>query len=490
MKNLTNLYLTLAVCLLISACSGGNGSNPSTNTATNDASDNLGPIVSVGFPGANSLLIGDSTTVSGTAIDPEGMGIASVIASVGGNNVTATINANGNWSATAVPLSRGENEITITATDVEGEVTTETIIVNSQETLLVSPGTVVTDSARGRILVVDPGTGSITVVDPNTGELSRFVENFIGSPLPGSAAANEFQALSDPAEFDAANDRLFVVESTATGNNLLLIDLTNDSITRLPIRVALGTDQFVIDSANNRLLVLDPAASAIIAVDLDSFSTSNLSDNSGAGAGPAFIALARIALDENGNQAIVYDEGLGAFVRVNLNTGDRTFLANLPAGITDPALVSSIEVDSGANRLLVVTPTSVFTVNIATGVLGVLSGADVVTPSDAVIGSGPALVDASAITVEAGRALLSDNAGAIIAIDFIQGNRSVLASNPPALLNSLRYTKVIVDEATGDTFLFSLPPGSDTLIIKNKATGISASVSIDQSSIEIDSTAS
>ncbi|MBL4850880.1 MAG: cadherin domain-containing protein [Gammaproteobacteria bacterium] len=466
-------------------------SDGNTNEAnfTITVTDNLAPIITIGFPGANSLVIGDNITISGTATDPEGDAIDSIIVSTGGNDVAASVDADGNWSAAAIPLSTGDNEITVTATDVNGEVSTETISVNSQATVISAPGSALADGERERILVIDAGTGGINIVDENSGEVSPFPVDFNGGALPGSAGA-EFQALSGAGELDADNDRLFVVEDTPAGDNLLQIGLTDDSVTRLPVRVEPGIDQFVVDAANNnnRLLIIDLAAPAIVAVSLVDFSTSVVSDNTGAGTGPAFVTPTRIALDSTNNQAIVFDEGIPGFLTVDLDNGNRTLLAGLPAGITDPTLVRSIEVDNANDRLLVVTPTSVFTIDLSNGGFGVLSGDDVVTPSAAVIGNGPPLIDANAITVDGTRALVSDNSGAIIAIDLATGDRTIVGSNPPVLLEAERYTNVIVDDATGNIFLYSLLPGSNSLTINDQTNGVTSTVTIDQSNIEIDTT--
>ncbi|MBL1292781.1 MAG: hypothetical protein COB61_002810 [Thiotrichales bacterium] len=486
MDRLTKILATTLILLFISACSSGGGNSAVSAGAIVNA--NLGPTVAINFPSDNSIIIGDSTTVSGTATDPEGDAINPVVISSGGNEIEAAVDADGNWSAPNLPLSIGDNTITVTATDANGEVSVTTINVTAQATIISVPGSAIADNDRNRILIIDAGTGGINIIDENTGEITPFPVDFIGGTLPGSADGALFNALSGSGELDAANNRLFVVENTLTGDNLLQIDLTDDSVIRLPIRVEPGIDQFAVDSANNRLLAIDPAAPAIIAIDLSDNSSSIVSNNTSVGTGPNLVAPTRIAIDNTNDRAIVYDEGIPGFLVINPNTGDRTLLAGLPAGITDPTLVRSIEVDQANDRLLVVTPTSIFTVDLTNGTLGVLSGDDVVTPSDAVIGGGPSLVDANAITVDGTRALVSDNNGAIIAIDLTTGDRTTVGSNAPALLAAERYTNVIVDDATGNVFLYSLEPGSNTLIINDTASDITSSVTIDQSTIEIDPT--
>ncbi|NOX28188.1 MAG: hypothetical protein GXP21_08420 [Gammaproteobacteria bacterium] len=485
MDRLTKILATTLTLLFISACSGGGGNSAVSASAIVNA--NLGPTVAINFPSDNSIIIGDSTTVSGTATDPEGDAINPVVISSGGNEIEAAVDTDGNWSAPNLPLSIGDNTITVTATDANGEVSVTTINVTAQATIISAPGSAIADNDRNRILVIDAGTGGINIIDEISGEITPFPVDFIGGTLPGSADGTLFNALSGSGELDAANNRLFVVENTLAGDNLLQIDLTDDSVIRLPIRVEPGIDQFAVDSANNRLLAIDPAAPAIIAIDLDDNSSSVVSNNTGVGTGPNLVAPTRITIDNDGTniQAIVYDEGIAGFLAIDPNTGDRTLLAGIT---TDPTLVRSIEVDQANDRLLVVTPTSIFTVDLTNGTLGLLSGDDVVTPSDAVIGGGPLLVDASAITVDGTRALVSDNNGAIIAIDLTTGDRTIVGSNAPALLAAERYTNVIVDDATGNVFLYSLEPGSNALIINDTASDITSSVTIDQSTIEIDPT--
>lgn len=477
-----------ASSLLLAILATPSEGDPVEESFTFTISDNFSPTVVINFPSDNSVIVGDSTTVSGTATDPEGDAIDSIIVSSGDNDITATVDADGNWSAPNLPLGRGNNEITVTTTDANGEVSVTAINVTAQATVVSAPGSAIADGDRNRILVIDAGTGGINIVDENTGDITPFPVDFIGGTLPGSANADEFNALSGSGELDAANDRLFVVENTLAGDNLLQIDLTNDSVTRLPVRVETDIDQFAVDSANNQLLAIDPTAPAIIAVDLDNNSTTVVSNNTGIGSGPDLVTPTRIAIDNTNNQAIVYDEGIPGFLTVDPVTGDRALLSGLPAGITDPTLVRSIDVDETNNRLLVVTPTSVFTVDLDNGALAVLSGTDVVTPSDAITGNGPLLVDASAITVDGTRALVSDNNGAIIAIDLATGDRTIVGSNTPALLAAERYTNVIVDDATGNVFLYSLIPDSNNLIINDTANGSTSTVVINQSTIEIDTT--
>ena len=477
-----------ASSLLLAILATPSEGDPVEESFTFTISDNFSPTVVINFPSDNSVIVGDSTTVSGTATDPEGDAIDSIIVSSGDNDITATVDADGNWSAPNLPLGRGNNEITVTTTDANGEVSVTAINVTAQATVVSAPGSAIADGDRNRILVIDAGTGGINIVDENTGDITPFPVDFIGGTLPGSANADEFNALSGSGELDAANDRLFVVENTLAGDNLLQIDLTNDSVTRLPVRVETDIDQFAVDSANNQLLAIDPTAPAIIAVDLDNNSTTVVSNNTGIGSGPDLVTPTRIAIDNTNNQAIVYDEGIPGFLTVDPVTGDRALLSGLPAGITDPTLVRSIDVDETNNRLLVVTPTSVFTVDLDNGALAVLSGTDVVTPSDAITGNGPLLVDASAITVDGTRALVSDNNGAIIAIDLATGDRTIVGSNTPALLAAERYTNVIVDDATGNVFLYSLIPDSNNLIINDTANGSTSTVAINQSTIEIDTT--
>lgn len=451
--------------------------------------DNQSPLVNIGFPGDNSLIIGDAITVTGGADDPEGDDIASVVIDINGDRIAAMVDANGVWRAPSVPLARGDNSLDVVVTDSDGEFTRTTLNINAQEVQLIAPGTTAVDSERNRAIVVDAGLGALVVIDLSNGELSRFPIDFIGSALPGSAAATDFFSLAAGAELDATGDRLFIVEDIGAGNNLLVVDLENDSISRLPVRVPLGAEQFVVDSANNRLLVLDVLARAITAVDLNTFAVSVISD-AAVGSGPGFNMPLRLALDTGGNQLIVYDSGLRGFITVDLDNGNRALLATLPTAITDPRAVQSLEVDAAGNRLLASSSTSLLAINLANGNIGLFSGLDVITPSAMIVGAGPALSEAGAISFDSAnnRILLADSSGRIVAIDPASGNRIQLAGNIDRLIASERYVKVVYDESNDRFVLFSAERGSDILLIKDMSSGTRSTVTIDQSSIAINVT--
>jgi len=89
-------------------------------------SDNTQPIVSILEPTANQLIITATTVVTGSFQDN------SLVTSVKVNNVTATI-TNSNYAAT-IPLIIGSNTITVTATDVFGNIGTASVNVTVNTT--------------------------------------------------------------------------------------------------------------------------------------------------------------------------------------------------------------------------------------------------------------------------------------------------------------------------------------------------------------------
>ena len=83
----------------------------------------------------------------------------------------------------------------------------------------------------------------------------------------------------------------------------------------------------VLDSANNRALVVDTYLKALITVDLTTGVRSILSDATIPNAVNAFSNPKDIALDSANNRLLVVDSALQALIAVDLNSGVRTILS-------------------------------------------------------------------------------------------------------------------------------------------------------------------
>ena len=125
------------------------------NTATATGSvtlDSGSPVVAITSPTSNAAYTTTSNTINlgGTAVDG-GSGLAGVAWSDSqGNNGTAS--GTSSWSISGIPLSLGENTITVTATDVAGNTGADTIVVAYATAPAVSTGIAASVTLRSAIL--------------------------------------------------------------------------------------------------------------------------------------------------------------------------------------------------------------------------------------------------------------------------------------------------------------------------------------------------
>ena len=195
----------------------------------------------------------------------------------------------------------------------------------------------------------------------------------------------------------------------------------------------------VLDSANNRLLVADPFANAIFAVDMITGLISTLSSNTAPAGGPLFASPARMALDSSNNRLLVVDVAImsggsqGAVLAVDLDTGVRSILSDnaTPDANTPFSAPESIALDSANGRALVLdyVLNAVVAVDLATGARSILS--DGATPN-----ANNPLMTPNGIVVDSAnnRALITDidyntNLSSVVAVDLTTGARTVLSDD-------------------------------------------------------------
>jgi DNA-binding beta-propeller fold protein YncE len=231
---------------------------------------------------------------------------------------------------------------------------------------------------------------------------------------------------------DSATNRVLVVEAIppalaavmtvdfSTGDRAILSDSAAGMGPnfRFPRGIAL-------DSATNRALVVDaipPLLAAVMTVDLSTGDRAILSDNA-TGTGPNLSSPLGIALDSATNRALVVDASLAAVVAVDLSTGDRAILSDASTG-TGPAFSYplGIALDSANNRALVVDSSlaAVVAVDLSTGDRTILS--------DASTGTGPHFPSPVGIALDSAtnRILVVDSSlAAVIAVDPSSGDRTV-----------------------------------------------------------------
>lgn len=433
--------------------------------------DNTAPDVAIIFPTPVGLTDATQMTVTGTASD--GGGIASI--RVNGQNAT-TSNDFARWSA-SVTLEAGPNAINVTAEDEAGNTNTAQASVKVSPNLFNNPDRMALDRANNRVLVVDDarilaldlGTGSRTVfadlnagrgpvlqrprgiaVDSTNGRaivadsllralvainLSTQMRTILSDASTGTGP--EFNSLQGLA-VDANGTTAYVVDSSTAVQGIIAVNLQNGTRTVLsgagvgegpafgvpPADVAL-------DSANNRLLVTgiglgSPAiAGRVMAVDLSTGNRSIFSDDA-TGSGTAIESAWRIAVDSQGNRALVVDNARNAVVTVNLSNAARSvFSDNAGAG---PRLVEprGILVDGEAGRTLLAEAgvRTILALNNGTGARTRIS--------DDGVGAGPTFgfVEDLALDRQNGRiiALQNDPYG-LVSVNLSNGNRAAALDN-------------------------------------------------------------
>ena len=229
------------------------------------------------------------------------------------------------------------------------------------------------------------------------------------------------------------------------------------------------------DIANNRILVTDDGADAVIAVDPTTGDRTIVSGQT-VGAGTALSSPFGIATDGVNNVAYVVDTTLDGVLTVNLATGDRAVLSSdgirgAGVDITSPR---DVDIDAANNRLLVVDTNveAVVAVDLTTGDRTIVSDVDV--------GMGPELPTPRGITLDSAnnRALVAESGAgfeAVIAVDLTTGDRTELSglmvgagptfdSTRGILVDAANSRLVVVDDQITNLVAVDLASGDRTLI--------------------------
>lgn len=301
--------------------------------------------------------------------------------------------------------------------------------------VLQDPQSVVLDKANNRIFITDPfdtGDGIDTaaigngIIEVNiaTGERSVFV--------PGVSGGNDrfFQGLA----LDIANNRL-LASYTGVNTRLIEIDLTtkveniisdNADAAANPIT---DPGRVILDSANNRLVIIDAQLQTIFEVNLTTGARAILSSATFPNATNVIVSPFGGALDALNDRVLVVDsQGFNsALIAVSLSGGARTVVS--ANGIPDVSnqFVSALDVafDANTNTAYVVDAgtDALYAVDVTSGVrtlvsdLGLPNNSNVITqPWGLVIDS----VDNLAYIVDKGLQ-------SILLVDLISGERVFLS---------------------------------------------------------------
>jgi DNA-binding beta-propeller fold protein YncE len=121
------------------------------------------------------------------------------------------------------------------------------------------------------------------------------------------------------------------------------------------ISVLMTPRDIALDSAANRVLIVDSVRKAVIAIDLTNGQSSILSGRTVPNQSSALIAPKGIVIDEAGNRALVVDAGRQAVMAVDLVTGTRSVFSGgvIPNSNFPLDKPVGIALDSANNRVLV-----------------------------------------------------------------------------------------------------------------------------------------
>lgn len=193
------------------------------------------------------------------------------------------------------------------------------------------------DSGKNRLLVSDPFEGLLAIdLASNSITNNRSIVSGSGPTLasPFSVAIDSDSNLAYVGNSNLSNARLFVV-NLSTGNRTLVSD--NSKGTGPALRAV--TD-VIVDKDNNRLIAINGRITDefIFTVDL---ATGNRTILSGAdvGEGIAFGIPTKLTLDAANNRVLVTDFSAKAVIAVDLTTGNRTEFSGPNTG-TGPTLIN------------------------------------------------------------------------------------------------------------------------------------------------------
>lgn len=410
----TNEELTLEFALTVT---DPDGATTTDVVATVVTSENA-PIVSFIFPPATGVYTKASISAFGTSETKNGATVATVEVSAGGASVMADVEEDGSWRADNIPVPAGASEFTVTATITDSEDLSQSAsatlmtdggsagsgeIWREPKAVAVVPGADYVYVLTGGLDASARGIVPVNIKTGHRGEsITDFTDNSLGSQTP------VFQDML----FDTANERLLLASNPGQGApQIVAVDIetgvrttissddrgTGDSFAN-PVSLEWGqghqllvTDNtadaiFMVDPVSgNRTTVVDATAldvaieSPLFAswiessdelivtpnvifdhyfIGIENWQTAPLtyvhSTNDG-NTGPEINRTVQgSAVDEANNRLLVLD-GHDQLIAVNLESGDRTLLAESVTNISSPfELSKNLEYDPVSKLLFIV----------------------------------------------------------------------------------------------------------------------------------------
>lgn len=467
------------------------------------------PAVALAFPPSTGVVATNTLVMRGTAVDEDGVRAIRV----NGMEATLELLPGGSvaWSL-AVSLQPGSNDLIIQSEDEQGHIDPAAARASIDYTggVLRAPRGMTLDPSRGRGLFVDRELPALLAIDPATGLLTVIADRHTGTG----------PALEIPRDviLDVQNDRALIVDGDDGDGLLALVAVDLETGDRTIVARIFGDPNSVaVDTASNRALMGyvrdyettdDPCG--LLAVDLGTGEVTNVSGPS-FGSGPlpgcAFSSLVLDAQSPAGPRILSLSGS--AVLAVDPATGDRSMVFDV--GTSGVGSVSSFDLDTASNRLLLAASTGLYAVDLGSGALTMISEGDtggghvaldvaagqalIASPAQQMImridldtgartilsrqfpGSGPRLQSPAAVALApSGQHVLVTDVGqsALLTIDMATGERSVLSSSNvgggPALQSGF---SLDVDASANQAFIIS----GQSLIAVDLATGDRTTIS-------------
>ncbi|WP_428264907.1 hypothetical protein [Haliangium sp.] len=351
----------------------------------------------------------------------------------------------------------------------------------SPQALAFDPGDGTAGTERALVADVDAGVATLYSVDLTSGDRTPIAVGNNDTPPFSNPTALVVDTRESPAT------KVFLLEDgSGTGEGILSVDLSDGTRTfvsqdtvstgqdfSVPVALALEIDPN--DAANSRLLVTDSGLDEVLSVDLSDGARTVLTAVA-LGVGPELGAPRDMLYDAPTNRVIIVDQQDDDLIGVDLNTSARMLLA---AGDGDPSFGAPVTLSYdfylglavqaiSPNAVVVVDTTRqvLYSVNLSTGALTVLSGA--------ARGEGPAFTEPMGVAFDPGdagnsvpsRFLVVDKTNdALYAVDPATGNRSVVSDGATGTGDPLDDPVAVMLEMgpsgrTGRALVLTFDPGA------------------------------
>jgi sugar lactone lactonase YvrE len=464
-----------AVCLLTLLCTGcdhdDQSESPVQPNPPPQAQDRTAPVATIVFPGTTALLTSAPISVRGTAQDQ------STITDVAVNGVPATSTDGFTTWVARVTLPLGMSEVVVSTTDAVGntEARAAVALVTVVETLLPfqDPEGMAVE-ASGTLVVVDFGLGVVVRVNPQTGARSIVADATTGSgpalEVPRAIAVEASGALV-VTDYNPGVRWAVVRVDPQTGARSIVADATTGSGPPLLAVVHIAVEATGTLVVTGSIPADDSLISAIVRVDPQTGARTILADATSSG--PLLESIYGIAVEASGALVVASRDpsrGQPVLVRVDPQTGAQTIISDAATGSGPPLLYADSIAVEAAGTLVVKGKRdgqeAVMRVDPTTGARSIVS--------DATTGSGPPFgprVLGIAVEPTGDLVVIDEAQDTVVRVDAVTGNRTVISSSAvigsgPALAPALAPDSIAAS-ATGTLFV----TGFDALFEVDPRTG-------------------